>query len=265
LNTSHPLRRLWAENRCAIGAWCLSPDPVAAEVLARAGFDWICIDLQHGWLGIEEMIPVVHSIATAGSVPIVRVPANELWLIGRALDAGAYGVLVPLVNSADEAERAVRACRYPKAGSRSVGAFRRAPSIASDAAHANSEVLCIVMIESASALEDIDSICALPGVDAVYIGPGDLALSLGLSHRQEHDLNTFRAISEAAHRHKKAAGMHGETGEEAGWAIENGFDLTTAGADVDFMYGAACAALATASASTAKQTSPSESIPQVPL
>jgi 4-hydroxy-2-oxoheptanedioate aldolase len=217
-----------------------------SEALALAGFDWVCIDLQHGWLGLETLPAVIHAVAIAGAAPVVRVPANELWMIGRALDGGAYGVMVPLVDTADEARRAVSACRYAPQGRRSYGAFRTAPLIAGSAPEVNREVVCMVQVESRSALDELDGICTVPGIDAVYIGPSDLALSLGLSSGKNHDPRTLLAIRDTARRHGVAAGMHGESGEEARWAIDNGFAITTAGADVDYLHQAARRAFVTA-------------------
>ena len=242
----NPLRVAWREGRCTIGAWNLGTDPVMSEALALAGFDWVCIDLQHGWLGLEILPAVIHASAIAGAAPVVRVPANEPWMIGRALDAGAYGVMVPLVDTAEEARRAVSSCRYAPEGRRSYGAFRTAPLITGSTPEINREVVCMVQVESRSALDDLDGICAVPGLDAVYIGPSDLALSLGLSSGKDHDPRTLLAIRDTAVRHGVAAGMHGESGEEARWAMDNGFAITTAGADVDYLHQAARRAFAIA-------------------
>ena len=240
------LRKAWQEKDCAIGAWSLSPDPILAEANALAGFDWICIDGQHGWLGLETMAAVIQAVALAGAAPIVRVPANETWLIGRALDAGAYGVMVPLVNSAAEAAKAVAACRYAPVGGRSVGSFRPAPGISSTLRQADREVICMVQIESKAAVENVEPICSVPGLDAVYIGPGDLALSLGHTSKAQTDPAILMKIRDVALAHGVMPGMHGETGEEGRWAREQGFKFTTTGVDIDFLHRAARQALAVA-------------------
>jgi len=250
----NPLRVAWQEGRCTVGAWILGTDSVMAEALALAGFDWVCIDLQHGWLGLETLPEVIHAVAIAGAAPVVRVPANQLWLIGRALDAGAYGVMVPFVDTADEARQAVEACRYQPYGRRSYGAFRTAPLIGGSARNVDREVVCMAQIESRTALDNLDAICAVPGLDAIYMGPGDLALSLGLASGKDHDPKTLFAFRDTARKHGVAAGMHGESGEEGRWAVENGFALTTAGADVDYLYQAARRAFEMAAGSDRRPT-----------
>lgn len=251
--TFNPLKKIWNENGCAIGAWVLGTDPVMAEATALAGFDWICIDMQHGWIGLETLPKLVQSVALAGAVPIVRVPANEIWLIGRALDAGAYGVMVPLVNTAEQAARAVAACRYMPRGGRSVGAYRAAPLIASSPQQADREIICMVQIESKEALDNLEDICKVPGVDVVYIGPGDLALSLGLKSRAEIDATVFEKVRDTALKNGVMPAMHGESGPEALWAIDKGFRVTTAGADIDYVHIEAREALA-----IAKRVSPDD-------
>jgi 4-hydroxy-2-oxoheptanedioate aldolase len=202
---------------------------------------------------LESLPKLVQSVALAGAVPIVRVPANEIWLIGRALDAGAYGVMVPLVNTAEQAARAVAACRYMPGGGRSVGAYRPAPLIASSPQQADKEIICIVQIESKEALDNLEEICKVPGVDVVYIGPGDLALSLGLKSKTEIDATVFESVRNTALKNGVMPAMHGESGSEALWAIENGFRVTTAGADIDYLHIEAREALA-----IAKRVSPDD-------
>ncbi len=233
---SNPIRRIWAGGDCAVGAWVLGTDPVMAEATALAGFDWICIDMQHGWIGFETLPKIIQAVSLAGAVPIVRVPGNQTWLIGKALDAGAYGVMVPLVNTAEQAMNAVNACRYMPVGGRSVGAYRPAPLIASDSRQADREIICMVQIESKEALENLETICKVPGLDVVYVGPGDMALSLGLKSKSEIDPNILFNLRDTAIKHGVMPAMHGESGVEALWAIENGFKVTTAGADVDYLY-----------------------------
>lgn len=243
---SNPLKKTWRANGSTIGAWVLGTDPVMAEATALAGFDWICIDMQHGWIGLETLPKLIQTIALAGAVPIVRVPTNEIWLIGRALDAGAYGVMIPLVNTAEQAARAVAACRYMPVGRRSVGAYRPAPLIASSTQQADKEIICIVQIESTEALGNLEEICKVPGVDVVYIGPGDLALSLGLKSKTEIDATVFANVRDTALKSGVIPAMHGESGSEALWALENGFRMTTAGADIDYIHIEAREALAMA-------------------
>lgn len=181
------LRGRWAAGEPAFGAWCVLPGALPAEVLARCGFDWACVDLQHGLAGLETAPAMLQAISLSGIPPLVRVPGNEPWLIGRALDLGAAGVIVPLVSSPEEAARAATACRYPPVGNRSFGPLRASSPERSDPAYANGQVLCIVMIETREGVDSLPAICTVDGVDAVYVGPRDLALSHGLTPGPELD------------------------------------------------------------------------------
>ncbi|MGB8862035.1 MAG: aldolase/citrate lyase family protein, partial [Ilumatobacteraceae bacterium] len=164
----HHQLRIASEAGVALGAWIFLREPLLSEAASKAGYDYVCIDLQHGLVGFEDLTAHLQAVALGSAAPIVRVPWNEPWMIGRALDAGALGVIIPMVNTADEAARAVAACRYAPQGERSIGpigAMTRHPSYFR---HANSAVMCIVMIETAQAVANIDEILSVPGIDAVY-------------------------------------------------------------------------------------------------
>ena len=165
----------------ALGAWITSREPILAEIAGRAGFDYVCIDMQHGLADFDCAVGILQALASTPAIPVVRVPSNDAAIIGRVLDAGAMGIIIPMVNSAEEAKRAADACRYAPAGSRSIGPFAVAARHGAEyVARANDLVACIPMIETRQAIEAIDDIVAVPGVDAVYVGPADLSLSLGL-------------------------------------------------------------------------------------
>lgn len=205
------LRSLWKERRPTLGAWLAVPSPVTAEAMARMGFDWLTIDMQHGLIGYGDCRAMLQ--ATAGAVSLVRVPSHDPAMIGKVLDAGAQGVIIPLINSAAEAAAAVAACRYPPSGRRSFGPTRAALALGPDYfSHANESVLCIPMIETAEALDDLDQILAVPGVDAVYVGPNDLSLALGLPPSQDHDAALFvdalERIVASCQRHGVVPGIH---------------------------------------------------------
>lgn len=172
--------RLWA-GEVLLGAWCMIPDALPAEALARAGYDWVLVDMQHGCMDFETALAMIRAIDLAGAAPIVRVPWNEPGIIGRLLDAGAMGVVIPMIQTAQDAQRAVEACLYPPAGRRSFGpvrvGLRDGPAYFKSA---NSQVLVIPMIETAEALEQVDAIAHTPGVDALFVGPFDLSIALGL-------------------------------------------------------------------------------------
>jgi 4-hydroxy-2-oxoheptanedioate aldolase len=207
------LARKIAERGFAVGAWLFHREPIVAEMASRAGFDFVCVDLQHGFADFDRLAAMVQGVAAGAATPVVRVPDNQAWMIGRALDAGAMGVIVPLVNTPADARRAADACRYPPAGSRSIGpiaASVRSPSYVADAAR---DVLCIVMIETVEAVEHADDIVATPGVDMVYVGPSDLSLSMGLHPGRATDDPAFEAalagVVDACRRHGVIPGIHG--------------------------------------------------------
>jgi 4-hydroxy-2-oxoheptanedioate aldolase len=157
-----------------VGGWLQLPGSATAEIMGTVGFGFVCLDQQHGLIGDDALLPMLQALAATGTPAIVRVPANEPAAIGRALDRGAAGVLVPLVGSAEEAARAVAACHHPPRGSRSYGPTRLAW------APLTAGPICIVMIETVEAVEQAPEIAAVEGLDAVFVGPSDLALSAGL-------------------------------------------------------------------------------------
>ena len=236
---SNVLRRLWSEGRGTLGAWCQIPSPLSAEIMAQCGYDWVCVDMQHGPTGVEALGAMVQSISVAGAAPIVRVPSNEPWLIGRALDLGASGVIVPLVNAPDEAERAAAACRYPPAGRRSYGPVRAPSAAGTDTEACNDHVLCLVMIETREGVENVERICAVPGVDGVYIGPWDLGLSHGLAGPGPELDPIVERILASCRRQGIAAGIATGSGEAARAYLDSGFVFAGVRSDVDLLAEAA--------------------------
>jgi 4-hydroxy-2-oxoheptanedioate aldolase len=196
------LRERWRAGEPTFGAWCTIPSTWTAELAARSGHDWVCIDTQHGLIGYDLMLPMLQAIAAGGVPSFVRVPWNEPGTIMKALDAGAGGVIVPMVNSVEEAQTAVGACRYPPGGFRSMGPTRarvvdgdwRLP-------------ICAVMIETVQAVNQVDDILAVPGIDAVFVGPNDLAVSAGLESGYEGRDPEHRRMIEAVARSCKAHGV----------------------------------------------------------
>src|SRR5918997_1300637 len=187
---------------------------------------------------------VPGSIGAEGPAPITGVLSNDPFLIMKALDAGAWGVIVPLVNNAEDAARAVAACRYPPRGVRSYGPVRAAGVIGSrDPEELGGEVLCLVMVETGEGLEKVEEITSTPGVDGVYIGPSDLALSLGLPPTlevtEDAHLEAVNRIREACHRNGIAAGIHAPSGEWARRHAEAGFDMVTVATDAALLRAAA--------------------------
>ena len=229
------LRQVWNEGAITLGAWLCVPSTVTAELVARSGVDYVCIDTQHGAIDYSDAAPMIQAILAGGSRPIVRVPWNEPGIIGKMLDAGAQGVIVPMVNSVAEAESVVRACRYAPDGARSYGPMMAATRVEGDyVAWARDNVAVIPMIETTTALEVLDDIVAVDGIDAVYVGPADLSLTLGLPPRNNDDADSFTdaigAVADACERAGVVAGIH-STGELTPRRVERGFRMVTVTAD----------------------------------
>jgi len=216
------LRERWKAGEATLGAWCTIPSSWTAEVAARTGHDWVCIDTQHGLIGYDVMLPMLQAISAGGVPSFVRVPWNEPGAIMKALDAGAGGVIVPMINSVEEAKAAVGACRYPPIGMRSMGPIR-ARDVDSDWQHP----ICVVMIETVQAVAQARDILGVPGVDAVFVGPNDLAVSAGLESgyegRHPEHRRLIEAIAEAAHASGVAAGIMCGSAEVARQWHEIGF------------------------------------------
>ncbi len=247
----------WRDNRRTIGCWLSLANTHSAEIMGGLGFDWVCIDLQHGLLDYRDLTHMLPAISTGDATPMVRVPWNEPYEIMKVLDAGAYGVIVPTVNNQAEAERAVAACRYPPDGNRSFGPIRAAVYGGYGyAAEANRQIACIAMIETAEGVDKVDEIAATPGLDGVYIGPSDLALALGLAPTGDNDhplhAETVLRIRDAGRARGVATGIHTSSLKYTRRYLDLGFNLVTLGSDVGFMTGAARAGLAAARAGLAQ-------------
>jgi 4-hydroxy-2-oxoheptanedioate aldolase len=238
------LRESWKEGRETVGTWCSLPSPGAVETVAQSGFDWVVIDWQHGQFGGDSLGIMIQVASLAGALPLVRVPLNDAGLIQKALDLGAHGVIVPLVNTRAEAERAAAACRYPPLGVRSFGPIRSSRAIGWEPRQANAEIVCIVQIETAESLDNMQEISATPGVDALFVGPADLAISLGLELGAPELSDRFGPVMEAAARHGLAVGRHCDDSAGARAALASGFLFVAVGGDTEFLGGAAAAAAA---------------------
>jgi 4-hydroxy-2-oxoheptanedioate aldolase len=243
--------RAWRSGGQTVGAWLSINSSFSTEAMAHLGFDWLCVDMQHGTADYVDLVPMLQAISTTRTIPFVRVPWNDPATIMKVLDAGAYGVVVPLVNNREEAERAVWAMRYPPEGGRSSGPARAAmyggPGYQS---WANDEIACIVMIETAEALDNLDEILSVPGVDCAYIGPSDLAYAIGLPPTGDNNdpkhVATVDRIFEACKRHGVAPGAHTGSVEFTTRYLKQGFQMVTLGSELGFMRQRAAADLATA-------------------
>ena len=211
------LKRLWREDKPALGGWLSIGNSFSAEVMAAQDLNWLCIDMQHGVIGYDTAVPMLQTISATDVTPIVRVPWCEPAMIMKMLDAGAYGIIVPLVNDRAQAQVAAAACRYPPRGIRSHGPTRAAYYAGFDyLAHANDEVLCIPQIETVEAMENLDDILSVPGIDAAYIGPMDLTISMGITPEQDGEAEEYvqarKRIVESCHKHGVVPGVHSNPG-----------------------------------------------------
>ena len=197
----------------AFGCWLKVPSSVTAEIAALSGFDYVCIDMQHGFSDRNDLIPMLQAIQPHSPRAIVRVPSNEPSVIGWALDAGATGVIVPLVNSAEEAEKAVRACLYPSRGNRSMGPTRAERVFGEEYVQGvGDSIQCLPMIETLDALNNLESILSVDGVDSIYVGPSDLSVNLGLP-KGNNDGNpkfdeALEKILSSCEKHGVVPGIH---------------------------------------------------------
>jgi 4-hydroxy-2-oxoheptanedioate aldolase len=237
------VKRAWREGKTTYGAWLSIPNAFSAEVMAHQGFDWLCIDMQHGLIDYQAAVGMLQAISTTPTIPFARVPWNEPGIIGKILDAGAYGVIIPLVNTREQAEAAVGACRYQPDGYRSFGPLRAAYYAGADyAVRANDEIACIPMIETTTALANLDDILAVPGIDAVYVGPADLSLTLGLQPRMDQDAPSFeearQRIARECNKRGIVPGIHANASLAKKHA-EAGYRMITVSTDVGSIAGGA--------------------------
>lgn len=234
------VRNIWSQGGAVVNGWLAIPSSFSAETMAHQGWDSLCIDMQHGVVDYHDLIPMITAISTTQTVPIVRVPWLEEGILGKVLDAGAYGVICPMVNSATDVERLVRATRYAPMGSRSVGPIRALLYCGQDyLKYANETVVVIGQVETQQSLDNLEDILQVPGLDAVYIGPADLSLSLGCAPMfDEVEPPVAEAIEFVAAKCKEhgiVACIHNGSAEYALKRIEMGFQLVTIGSDARLM------------------------------
>ncbi len=244
------LRRALLEREVTLGSWMQIGHPACAEVLARAGFDWVCVDLEHGAIDLERTADIFRGLSGFDCVPVARLPLNDSVWIHRTLDAGARGLIIPMVKTAAEAEAAVREAKYPPRGVRGFG-YSRANLYGADfepyIACANEEIALVMQIEHKDAIANLDAILRVEGVDGVFIGPLDLSGSMGITGQLEHPqmvaaLEKYRAACRA---HKKSAGLHiihpNETNVRR--ALDEGYTMLALGLDDAFIEQSARASL----------------------
>ena len=242
------LRELHADGELIVNAWLSIPSSYAAEVVCHAGFDAVTVDCQHGMIGFGDALAMLQAISTTQCVPLVRPSENDPAQIMRFLDAGAYGIICPMISTADEASRLVSACRYAPRGRRSYGPARSALYGGADYFQcANAEILVLAMIETRPGIENLPAILATDGLDGVYVGPNDLAIELGYAPKAEHDeaevIDAIAEICRTARARDLLPGIFCSDGRAAACRAAEGFGLVTPGNDAMVLRAALGAAV----------------------
>ena len=246
------LKQLWSEGKPTINGWCSIGNAFTAEIMAAQGYDSLTIDVQHGALDYSSLLPMLQAMRASGVVPMARVPWLEPGIVMKALDAGAFGIICPMVNDARQAAEFVSFMRYPPLGQRSFGPTRVSFAAGADyGVHANNEMLAFAMIETADGMANLSSIAATPGLDGIYVGPADLALSLtqgrlapGFDREEPEMIAALTEILAACKSNGKRAALHCGTPDYAARAIAWGYDMTTVAGDSRLLAGAAGASVA---------------------
>ncbi len=248
MRTNHVKEKL-RRGEPALGGWLVLPSVASARVMARLGFDWLAVDTEHSAQHAALMAEMVGAVADAGAcAPLVRLPANSVEWFKWALDAGAWGVIVPMVQTREEAERAVAWAKYPPLGTRSIGGVFGPYGFgvmdwASYGPQANEQTLLAVQIESAPALENLDEILAVPGIDVAFVGPNDLHAQLGLPPSSEGAepafLEALERVKASARQHGVALGMFSSGGAAAAERVRQGFRMISVTTDMNSLITAA--------------------------
>ncbi|MEJ8664154.1 HpcH/HpaI aldolase family protein [Pseudomonas sp. LP23] len=245
------IKALWRDGQPVVNGFLSIPCAFVSELMAEQGYDALTIDLQHGVVDYQTAVGMLQALRASGVTPMVRVPWLEPASIMKALDAGAYGVVCPMINTAEQAARLVSYMRYPPAGVRSFGPTRASISAGADyGREANDNMLCFAMIETREALDNLAEIAATPGLDGLYIGPADLTIGLtgmryatGFDREEPEILEAIQHILSTAHTHGIKAALHCGSPAYALRALQWGFDMVTLANDVRMLTNAAGSAL----------------------
>ena len=240
---TNPVRAKLKRGEPAIGTWLTLPSTIVAQLMAKTGFDWLTVELEHSPTSFETAAQMFAITAASGCVPLARVPINSVENIKRVLDTGAWGIVVPMVNSRAEAEAVVKAARYRPIGERSIGGAMHAANFGTDAAtyyaRANEEILVVVMAEHVDAVENIGAILSVPGIDCVFVGPNDLHASMGLAPSFDSDAPQFNEALKKILAHAKArgiaAGIHVTDAAQARRRIAEGWQFIAVISEAGFM------------------------------
>jgi 4-hydroxy-2-oxoheptanedioate aldolase len=258
------VRTIWQNGGTVINGWLAIPNAWTAELMAHQGWDSLTVDVQHGLVGYETALSMLQAISTTATIPLARAPWNEPGSIMKLLDAGAYGIICPMINTRAEAEAFVGACRYAPQGYRSAGPTRASLYAGSDyIQRANATVVTMAMIETAEAVGNVADIVSVPGLDGIYIGPSDLSISLGLQPgvplSQPRLAEAINTALVATQQHGLVAGIHTSSTDDALRVIEQGFRFVTIVSDSRLLASAAQAVVA-----TVKQAQPAKTVSTTP-
>ncbi len=248
---ANKLKKLWSEGRPAVNGWLSIGNAFTAEIMAAQGYDSLTVDMQHGALDYSAFLPMMQAMRASGVTPMARVPWREPGAIMKALDAGAQGIICPMVNNAAEAAEFVSYMRYPPKGQRSFGPTRAAIAYGGYGVSANDEALALAMIETREGVDNLEEIAATPGIDGVYVGPADLTLGTqegrlapGFDREEPEMIEIIRRILAVCKTNGIRACLHCGTPDYAARAIGWGFDLTTVSGDSRLLAAAAAASVA---------------------
>ncbi|MCW8085885.1 HpcH/HpaI aldolase family protein [Sabulicella glaciei] len=246
---ANKVKEAWKSGKAVVNGWLAIPNAFSAEMYAQCGWDSVTVDMQHGVQDYLSCVACFQGMQPHGVLPMVRVPWNEPGIVGKVLDAGAYGVICPMVNTEAEARALVQYAKYPPKGTRSNGPIR-AGSYGSGGTYqktANDDVLVIPMIETQTALDNLEAILDVEGIDAIYVGPSDLGLSLGMEPKLDREepeiMKIYERLLKETDKRGIAAGLHNGTPEYANKMIKMGFKLVTILNDVGLMVNAAKSAV----------------------
>jgi len=262
------LKQIWAEGRPTINGWLSIGNPFTAEIMAAQGYDSVSIDVQHGALDYSMVLPMLQAMRASGVVPMVRVPWLEPGIIMKALDAGAYGVICPMINTPEQAADFVSYLRYPPIGRRSFGPTRANYSAGANyAAEANGEILAFAMVETAEAMKNLEASAATPGLDGIYVGPADLTFSLhqgrlapAFDREEPEMIEVLQQIVAACKKAGKRAALHCGSADYAARAVAWGFDMATVSGDARLLAAAAQASVSRFRELTGGMVSPASAV-----
>jgi 4-hydroxy-2-oxoheptanedioate aldolase len=249
---ANKVKEAWKAGKAVVNGWLAIPSAFSAEMYAQCGWDSVTVDMQHGVQDYQSCVACFQGMQPHGVTPMVRVPWNEPGIIGKVLDAGAYGVICPMVNTEAEARALVQYSKYPPKGTRSNGPIRAGAygSAGSYQKTANDEILVIPMIETQTALDNLEAILDVEGIDGIYIGPSDLGFSLGMEPKLDREepeiMRIYERLLKETSKRGIAAGLHNGTAEYANRMVKMGFKMVTIANDVGLMMNAAKAAVKTA-------------------